>query len=341
MIGGVAIGRNEGERLVACLKALLRDADHVVYVDSGSTDGSVERARSMGVEVVELDLSVPFTAARARNEGFARLREIGATDRFVLFVDGDCEVVDGFMDAALEAMEDDEKLAAVCGRRRERFPEKSVWNRLTDMEWETPVGLADSCGGDALMRVEAFEDVGGYDASVIAGEEPEMCFRLRERGWRIRRVRGEMTMHDAALTRFGQWWKRMVRAGHAAAEGMAMHGNSPERFNVRRTLRPVFWAAVAPGLALVLAPLTYGLSLVALVGLYGVQFARIWPGDADEGLAERAAVRGVHGARSVRAGAGRGEVLVGPIAREAFGDHRVQVGRGDAVGLRAGISRRW
>lgn len=280
MIGGVAIGRNEGDRLVACLKALLRDADHVVYVDSGSTDGSVERARSMGVEVVELDLSVPFTAARARNEGFARLREIGATDRFVLFVDGDCEVVDGFIDAALEAMEDDEKLAAVCGRRRERFPEKSVWNRLTDMEWETPVGLADSCGGDALMRVEAFEDVGGYDASVIAGEEPEMCFRLRERGWRIRRVRGEMTMHDAALTRFSQWWKRMVRAGHAAAEGMAMHGNSPERFNVRRTLRPVFWAAVAPGLALVLAPLTYGLSLVALVGLYGVQFARIWQREA-------------------------------------------------------------
>lgn len=276
MIGGVAIGRNEGERLVACLKALLRDADHVVYVDSGSTDGSVETARSMGVEVVELDMSVPFTAARARNEGVARLREIGPGDRFVLFVDGDCEIVDEFVDAALEAMEDDERLAAVCGRRRERFPEASIWNRLTDMEWETPVGEAASCGGDALIRVEALADVGGYDPSVIAGEEPEMCFRMRAKGWRIRRIKGEMTMHDAAMTQFGQWWKRMVRAGHAAAEGMAMHGRSPERFNVRRTLRPVFWALLLPVFAVVLAPLTFGLSLVAMVGLYGVQFARIW-----------------------------------------------------------------
>ncbi|MEO1717647.1 MAG: glycosyltransferase [Planctomycetota bacterium] len=276
MIGGVAIGRNEGERLVACLKSLLRDADHVVYVDSGSTDGSVETARSMGVEVVELDMNKPFTAARARNEGFARAREIGPGDRYVLFVDGDCEVVEEFVDAALERLEDDDRLAAVCGRRRERYPEASIYNRLTDMEWETPIGEAESCGGDALIRVEAFEDVNGYDASVIAGEEPEMCFRLREKGWTIRRINREMTMHDAALTRFGQWWKRMVRAGHAAAEGMAMHGKSAERFNVRRTLRPVFWACVAPLFAVLLAPFTLGLSMVALVGLYGVQFARLW-----------------------------------------------------------------
>ncbi|MEL6797794.1 MAG: glycosyltransferase family 2 protein, partial [Planctomycetota bacterium] len=156
MIGGVAIGRNEGERLVACLKSLLRDADHVVYVDSGSTDGSVETARSMGVEVVELDMSKPFTAARARNEGFERARMIGPGDRYVLFVDGDCEVVEEFVDAAMERLEDENRLAAVCGRRRERYPEASIYNRLTDMEWETPIGEADSCGGDALIRVSAF-----------------------------------------------------------------------------------------------------------------------------------------------------------------------------------------
>ncbi|MEL6498755.1 MAG: glycosyltransferase [Planctomycetota bacterium] len=282
MIGGVAIGRNEGDRLVACLKSLLRDADHVVYVDSGSSDGSVETARSMGVEVVELDMARPFTAARARNEGFDRVRAIGPGDRYVLFVDGDCEVVEEFVDAALERMEDDERLAAVCGRRRERHPEVSIYNRLTDMEWETPVGEAESCGGDALIRVAAFEEVGGYDAGVIAGEEPEMCFRLRERGWTIWRINREMTMHDAALSRFGQWWTRMVRAGHAAAEGMAMHGSSAERFNVRRTLRPVFWAFAAPLFAVVLAPFTFGLSLAALVALYGLQFARLWHREAGD-----------------------------------------------------------
>jgi GT2 family glycosyltransferase len=271
----VAIGRNEGERLVTCLRSLLAQMGRVVYVDSGSEDGSVAAARDLGVEVVELDLSVPFTAARARNEGFARLREIEPALGFVQFVDGDCELVPGFVAAALEELASDERLAAVCGRRRERHPRASVWNRLTDMEWDTPVGPAASCGGDVLMRASALSQTGGYDPGVIAGEEPELCFRLRTLGWRVRRIDREMTLHDAALTRFGQWWKRSVRAGHAAAEGLWMHGRSPERFNLRRVLRPVLWAGVLPGVALLLAAPTLGLSLAGLAGLYGVQCWRI------------------------------------------------------------------
>ena len=64
-IGVVAIGRNEGDRLRVCLTSALRDSNHVVYVDSGSTDGSVAMVRELGATVVELDLSIPFTAARA------------------------------------------------------------------------------------------------------------------------------------------------------------------------------------------------------------------------------------------------------------------------------------
>src|SRR3990170_3982962 len=92
-LGIVAIGRNEGERLRACLRSVVGDNRVVVYVDSGSTDGSVEMARSMGAEVVELDLATPFTAARARNEGFHRLEQLNPNVAFVQFVDGDCEVV--------------------------------------------------------------------------------------------------------------------------------------------------------------------------------------------------------------------------------------------------------
>ncbi|MGP1271822.1 MAG: glycosyltransferase family 2 protein [Phycisphaerales bacterium] len=275
MIGAVAIGRNEGERLGACLRALTRDVERVVYVDSGSTDGSVELARSLGVEVVPLDLSIPFTAARARNEGLARLLTIAPDVSLVQFVDGDCELVEGFVEAARAKLEAEPRLAVVWGRRRERFPEASLWNRLVDREWDMPVGEATLCGGDALMRVAALQEVGGYDPAVIAGEEPEMCFRLRERGWRIYRIDQEMTLHDASMSRFGQWWKRCVRAGHAAAEGAWMHGRSPERYFVRETLRPIFWAGVLPMLALALAWWTRGVSLIVLAGVYGLQWWRM------------------------------------------------------------------
>lgn len=275
-IGAVAIGRNEGERLEVCLQSLLRDTERVVYVDSGSTDGSRDLARSMGVEVVELDLSIPFTAARARNEGFARLKSIMPEVAFVQFVDGDCELRERWVEKASASLENDETLAVVCGRRRERYPGASIYNRLTDMEWDTPIGTTKSCGGDALFRAKALESTGGYDPSVIAGEEPELCFRLRQLGWRIRRLDLEMTLHDASMDAFGQWWKRAVRAGHAAAEGAWMHGGSPERFNVRRAVRPVLWAGVLPFFAVLLMPLTWGLSLLVLAGIYGLQWMRMF-----------------------------------------------------------------
>lgn len=72
--GVVVIGRNEGERLRQCLRSLLPTVV-AVYVDSGSTDGSAKWARDNGAEVVDLDASVPFTAARVRNAGFQRLPE--------------------------------------------------------------------------------------------------------------------------------------------------------------------------------------------------------------------------------------------------------------------------
>src|SRR5947209_19431049 len=91
-VGVVAVGRNEGERLRRCLASLQGQSAALVYVDSGSTDGSVAVARSFGASVVELDTSVPFTAARARNAGFDRLMAEHPDLAYVQFVDGDCEV---------------------------------------------------------------------------------------------------------------------------------------------------------------------------------------------------------------------------------------------------------
>src|SRR5262249_40027051 len=151
------IGRNEGRRLVDCLESLKPNAAAtIIYVDSGSTDGSVPAAEASGAVIVSLDPKIPFTTARARNEGFAKLLQLKPDTQFVQFVDGDCGLEPTWLHTALNFLRDRNDVAVVCGRRRERYPERSLYNRLCDIEWDTPVGEAKACGGDSLIRVSIF-----------------------------------------------------------------------------------------------------------------------------------------------------------------------------------------
>jgi len=273
--GVVVIGRNEGERLRRCLLSLRPASQAMVYVDSGSSDGSAQMASDMGAHVVELDLSQPFTAARARNAGFALLTKIAPELAWVQFVDGDCEISPGWMETATRFLVENPSYAVACGRRRERHPERSVYNRLCDEEWNTPIGDAKSCGGDAMMRTAAFTSVGGYRDDLIAGEEPELCLRLRQAGWKISRLPEEMTMHDAAIHRFGQWWRRSVRSGHAYGEGSWLHGATSEHHWVAETRRALIWGVGLPVLIAAISALLSPWCLLLLF-VYPLQLVRIW-----------------------------------------------------------------
>lgn len=295
-VDAVVIGRNEGARLMACIASLQGRTRRLIYVDSGSTDGSAEAARAAGAEVVALDLGRPFTAARARNAGLDRLAE--DPPDYVQLVDGDCTVDPGWLAAALTAFAEHPRAVVVCGRRRERFPKATVWNGLADREWDTPVGPARACGGDALMLYAALRAAGGYRCDLIAGEEPELCLRLRRAGGEVWRIDAEMTLHDAAMTRFGQWWRRSVRAGHAFAEGAALHGRSPERHWVAETRRALIWGAGLPLLA-ILAGLVHPAGWLLLL-VYPAQFVRLglrdgWQAAAFSLVGKFAEARGILG----------------------------------------------
>lgn len=284
----VVIGRNEGSRLRRCLEPITAAGVPVTYVDSGSTDGSVEFAREQGADVVVLDPSLPFSAARGRNEGFARVIRLQPHVEFVQFVDGDCELVPGWLERGRRELLDDPRLAVAFGHVRERERNRSVYNLLCDLEWAGPPGEAQSCGGNAMMRVDALRKVGGFDARLIAGEEPELALRFRRAGWRLVRFDADMVLHDAAMTSFAQWWRRALRAGWGYAEGSWLHGRSAERHWVRESLSILFWGVILPTSALAFAWPTGGASLM-LFGAHAALFARIAARGVRAGLSAREA----------------------------------------------------
>ena len=229
LVSVVVIGRNEGRRLKRCLEsvaAMVRSDFEIetIYVDSGSTDASVALAQGLGATAIALNSARP-TAAMGRNAGWKMAR-----GEIVLFLDGDTVLDPRFVIDSLAEFYDP-KAAVVWGHRREMFPKRSIYNRVLDLDWIYAPGDTAFCGGDALFRRDVLEATAGFDETVIAGEEPELCRRMIELGYRILHVDRPMTRHDLAMTQFGQYWRRATRAGHAFAE-------VSERF--RRTENP-FW----------------------------------------------------------------------------------------------------
>ena len=248
----VIIGRNEGERLERCILSAQAIAGwiakEVIYVDSGSTDGSPELATKLGVYVLPLSPGA-FTAARARNLGWRN-----ASGKLILFLDGDTILDENFPLLALTELEKETTNAAAWGHRRELCECLSVYVRVRDLDWVYPPGETLFFGGDVLVRRSALESVNGFDETLIAGEEPEMCRRMRNLGWHIQHIDAPMTLHDLAITRFSQYWRRSQRAGYAFATVSARFRGTSDPFWAeeakRNKIRGLFWL-LSPLVALV------------------------------------------------------------------------------------------
>ncbi len=275
-IGAVVIGRNEAPRLERCLQSVLSQVERhcVIYVDSGSTDESVAIAHRLGVHVHELDGSIPFSAARARNEGFETLLKRAGPPAVVQFIDGDCELAHDWISQGRDALERHAHAAIVCGILHEREPERSIYHRMCQMEWSGHPGEIEWCGGIFMVRASAYAEVGGMRSTMLAGEEPELCVRLRDAGWTIQRINVPMATHEAQIVGFPQWWRRSVRTGYGWTELAAIHGRSKDLPAVKQLMSILAWGFVIPAVALDAAFFTDGLSLLLLT-LYPLQWLRI------------------------------------------------------------------
>jgi GT2 family glycosyltransferase len=271
-IAAVVIGRNEGERLAPSLHSVEAAGLRVVYVDSGSTDGSAGVAARLRICIVKLDPARPFSAARGRNEGVQKVLRLWPGIRFVMFLDGDCVLDPRFPAAAAATFVENPDCAIVTGHLTERHPEASLYNRLCAIEWRGPAGRmanVNGLGGIMMARVSALQDVGGFNEQAIAGEEPDLGVRLMLAGFSLIKIDQSMATHDAQILTFGQWWIRAVRGGHALAHRYARHGHTRFRDGERELVSTLFWGFALPVVVVAALVPTYGLSLLLLAG-YGV-----------------------------------------------------------------------
>ncbi|HPF47385.1 MAG: glycosyltransferase family 2 protein [Alphaproteobacteria bacterium] len=270
--GVVIIGRNEGQRLNACITSVLRSgAKHIVYVDSCSSDGSAELAKSFKIDVIELDGQFPLTAARARNAGFKFLDETVEGLKYVHFIDGDCEMDENWLGSAITAFDVSPDVAVICGRLREKYREKSLYNRLCDMAWYIKPGEINSCGGIATIRADIFQKHNGFNTNLIAGEEPEFYHRLRKAGQRILCLDAPMGFHDAAMMHYKAWWIRSLRTGFSYANAAEWGRWAKERKSF------VIWGGIYP-LILIIMFLQFWLAGLLFLALFPIQIVKIYFG---------------------------------------------------------------
>lgn len=252
----VVIGRNESARLDRCFASLANADTPTVYVDSQSTDDSVAIARARAVDVVEMPAGVAPSAAMARNLGAEQLAGLYPDLAYVQFIDGDCILQEGFTDAAVDALDADPGLAAVCGYRVEMEPHRNVFHRIAQVEWQMGgVGDVGEFGGDVLIRLSALRAAGGYAPEVVAGEDPEFASRLVDAGWRIRRLDTVSTAHDIAMSSVRQWWGRSRRGGYGSLLVTIRNWNT-DRLFLDQVRRNILWGVLAPAAVLALAPRT-------------------------------------------------------------------------------------
>ena len=322
----MVIGRNEGVRLASSLESVEASGLQMVYSDSGSSDGSPDLARKHGVSVVELDPAKPFSAGRGRNEGLAEARRRWPEVDYAMFLDGDCILDSGFPPAAAKAFDQNPECAIVTGHLSERYPEASIYNRLCAIEWRSPSGPIENMnalGGIMAVRIAAFEQVGGFNVNAIAGEEPDLGVRLKLAGYSILKIDAPMATHDAQILRFGQWWLRAVRGGHALAHRFANHGRTTLRDGRREIMSDLFWGLGLPAVILVLA-VAYAWTLAGRIA--GIRSARMacipalperWPRQV--GCVAR---RSIHRLQQIRPCVGHRPLLLESSARR-LQDHRV------------------
>ena len=187
----------------------------VIVADNGSTDNSLE--------VLKTEFPTVKTILLDRNYGFAEgyNRAIDQVDsEYVVLLNSDVETPEGWLRPLLEYMDAHAEVAAVqpkirSWRKRAYFEHagaaggflnalgypycrgRRVWGVEQDKgQYDTVVNIDWTTGACMCVRTQVFKDLGGLDASFFAHmEEIDLCWRMRNKGWKLACVPQSMVYH--------------------------------------------------------------------------------------------------------------------------------------------------
>src|SRR5262249_54036165 len=157
----------------------------LVVVDSASDDETVARARTFPVRVLEVQARAPRSAALGRLIG-----ERVTRSRYILFVDGDTEILGEWVRDSIAYLEAHPAVAGVAGKLHEVYfeGERQVGENPDCFGAGPDPEEVDQLGGNAIYRRAALEAVGSFNPYVVSYEEAELAERLRLTGSTVRRL---------------------------------------------------------------------------------------------------------------------------------------------------------
>lgn len=189
---------NGKKYMEACMEALERQEDkdwHVILVDNGSTDGSLDfiRERYPDLEIIALQENYGFS--RAVNEGIR-----AAKTPYVILLNNDTKVRSGYVAALVRTMDQNPKAFSASAKMIQMYhPEliDDAGDQYTVLGWAFQRGVAHSvnrycreakvfsaCAGAAIYRRQVFEEIGYFDEKHFAYlEDLDVGYRARIHGW--------------------------------------------------------------------------------------------------------------------------------------------------------------
>ena len=197
MISAIVIGKNEGARLDACMSSIRSAmgvlAHEIIYVDSRSSDDSVERAKAHGARCYVLGAQ-KTTAGLGRYVGTQE-----AKGEYLLFLDGDMQLQKGFCEKAMMAMAQ-RSYDGCTGIRKDIYLKNGEIVGENDNYFGCRAErIVPEFGGALFIKKEALEKAGGWSPDTIACEEAELHARLKAHKLQIAELPVNMIIHTDAV----------------------------------------------------------------------------------------------------------------------------------------------
>jgi glycosyltransferase involved in cell wall biosynthesis len=187
----------------------------MVLVDSASTDDTVATASMYAINVLRLRPDQPLSPAAGRYVGYKH-----TSAPLVLFLDGDMELCAGWLERALKVLRSQPDVAVVTGLTVDVWPATKAADSAEaepSLEYSTGLTEVPYIAGAGLYRRQALEHVGSFNPYLYSDEEPELCIRIRQAGYRIVQLDTPIAYHystpSEALSTLVNRWRRNLYLG--------------------------------------------------------------------------------------------------------------------------------